>query len=328
MRNYFLIIVISALFVLIGFFANAQNPNEPNNVLDGAYQKEHVLSRKPIPYHYRREADMMWSKKIWRMLDMREKQNFPLYYPKNPVDNRISLIDLILQSAEKGMDLSDESKNSPHLVLYKAPSNVMINEFLTPINPNGISDSAKLKDELKVQFSVKDEKKAVDNVLTGNVDSVVVKGERHTEEVYRYIFKEEWYFDKQRSKMEVKIIGICPIRLYKDKAVSNAIANSGGSATTSDEDEPLTPKKLFWVYFDALRPVLANHEVFNENNDAERRTFDDIFFKRKFSSFIIQETNVYDNRLIGEYTLGLDAQLEAERVKDFIFKLEHDLWEY
>jgi len=226
------------------------------------------------------------------------------------------------------MDLTDESKNSPHLVLYEAPSNVTISEFFTPINPNGIADSAKLRDKLKVQFGIKEGKQAIENVLTGAIDSVPIKGERHTDEVYRYIFKEEWYFDKQRSKMEVRIIGLCPIRLYKDKAVTNAIANSGGSVTTGDEEEPLTPKKLFWVYFPSLRPVLANHEVFNENNDAERRTFDDIFFKRKFSSFIIQETNVYDNRLIGEYALGLDAQLEAERVKDFIFKLEHDLWEY
>ena len=321
MNSTFNKIAIAFILVLTGFLTNAQN------VLDGIYMKEHVPSRKPVPYYYIREADQMWTKKIWRMLDLREKQNFPLYYPKAPVDDRMSLIDLIIKAAEKGMDFSEDSKNTPHLVLYDAPSNVQFSEFYSPINPNGIADSAKLNEKLKVQFGVKDEKKAIENVVTGAIDSVPIKGERHTDEVYRYILKEEWFFDKQRSKMDVRIIGLCPIRLYKDKAVSNAIANSGGGAA-SDEDEPLTPKKLFWVNFPSLRPVLANHEVFNENNDAERRTFDDIFFKRKFSSYIIQETNVFDNRLIGEYAFGLDAQLEAEKVKDFIFKLEHDLWEY
>jgi len=82
------------------------------------------------------------------------------------------------------------------------------------------------------------------------------------------------------------------------------------------------------VYFPSIRPLLANHEVFNATNDAERRTFDDIFFKRMFSSYIFQETNVYDNRLINQYALGLDAILESEKIKEDIFRLEHDLWEY
>jgi gliding motility associated protien GldN len=320
---------ITSVFILVfcSYFANAQNVLGGTNVLDGVYVKEHVPSRKPIPYNYLREADMMWTKKIWRMLDLREKQNFPLYYPKAPVDNRMSLIDLIVNAAEKGMDLDEESKNSPHLVLYNAPLTVVLNEFSDPKNPNGIADSAKLKDFLKVQFGVKDEKRAIENPVTGNIDSVLIKGERKTEDVYRYIIKEEWYFDKQRSKMEVRIIGLCPIRLSKEK-VGITTGTTGGAAGASDEDEPQKAVKLFWVYFPALRPLLANHEVFNPNNDAERRTFDDIFFKRKFSSFIIQETNVYDNRTIAEYAFGLDAQLEAEKVKDYIFKLEHDLWEY
>jgi len=317
------------LFLLITgifFFLLSFNLVKAQNVLDGVYVKEHVDSRKPIAYNYLREADVMWSKKIWRMLDLREKQNFPLYFPTKQVDYRYSLIDLILAAAEKGYDLNEKEADA-HLVLYVAAPNdkVVISEFLNPINPNGLADTAKLKQELYLKFDVKDEKKAIENVVTGVWDTTIIHGEMHTSEVLRYIMKEEWYFDKQRAKMEVRIIGLCPIRVYKDKAVSNATTNTGGN---EEEDEQLGMKLLFWVYFPALRPVLANHEVFNVNNDAERRTFDDIFYKRKFSSFIIQETNVYDNRQIAEYRYGLDAQLEAEKIKDFMFKIEHDLWEF
>lgn len=52
------------------------------------------------------------------------------------------------------------------------------------------------------------------------------------------------------------------------------------------------------------------------------------FFKRRFSSFIYQETNVYNNRFIWSFKKGLDAMLESDRIKEFIFKFEHDLWEY
>ena len=49
--------------------------------------------------------------------------------------------------------------------------------------------------------------------------------------------------------------------------------------------------------------------------------------KRYFSSTVLKEENVYD-RWINEYAVGLDALLEAERVKNDLFKFEHDLWEY
>src|SRR5687768_17827898 len=39
-------------------------------------------------------------------------------------------------------------------------------------------------------------------------------------------------------------------------------------------------KPLFWVYFPEARPVFAVNEVYMRHNDAERRTFDDIFWKR------------------------------------------------
>lgn len=63
------------------------------------------------------------------------------------------------------------------------------------------------------------------------------------------------------------------------------------------------------------------------HNDAERRTFDDIFWKRMFSSYVRKESNVY-NRVILEYKTGLDALLEAERVKQDIFVYEHDLFHF
>ena len=62
-------------------------------------------------------------------------------------------------------------------------------------------------------------------------------------------------------------------------------------------------------------------------NDAERRTYDDIFWKRMFGSTIIKQANVMDWK-VNQYMVGLDALLEAERIKAEIFNIEHDLWEY
>ena len=32
--------------------------------------------------------------------------------------------------------------------------------------------------------------------------------------------------------------------------------------------------------------------------------------------------------MIQQYTLGIETLLESERVEDFIYRYEHDLWEY
>ncbi len=284
------LIILSVIFILIPFIkVNAQS-----DVLDGVYVKEHVPARKPIPYHYLREADVAWSKKIWRILDLREKINFPLYYPTTPLDDRYSLIDLLIYGVE-----------NDGMVVYDTDDD----EFTTPITLKGIDEN----------FGAINDTQFIEDPVTGEMNQKIIPGERTTSEVTRYLMKEVWFFDKQRSKMEVRIVGLCPIRLY---------AKDDVEADNGDVQGILTQKLTFWVYFPAARNLFADHEVFNTKNDAERRTFEDIFFKRRFKSYIYKETNVYDNRRINQYTKGLDSQLEAEKIKMNMFRIEHDLWEF
>jgi gliding motility associated protien GldN len=87
------------------------------------------------------------------------------------------------------------------------------------------------------------------------------------------------------------------------------------------------PSPTFWIYYPEARFWLVNNEAYNPKNDAEWRTYDDIFTKRKFASYIYKEENVYD-RMISDYASGLDALLESERIKSEILQFEQDLWEY
>src|ERR1041385_3876522 len=52
-------------------------------------------ARNPVPYPFVREADVMWSKRIWRTIDMREKLNQVYYYPETPHNGLRSLFDVI-----------------------------------------------------------------------------------------------------------------------------------------------------------------------------------------------------------------------------------------
>jgi gliding motility associated protien GldN len=145
-------------------------------------------------------------------------------------------------------------------------------------------------------------------MLDPSVDTTIIITESFSpNRVKKILLKEEWFFDKQRSILDVRILGICPLYEQEDKEKG---------------DQP-----LFWVYFPEARKELAKYDVFNRQNPQERRSFDDIFWKRQFSSYIIQEENVY-NRAINEYKKGMDALLESNRIKDEIITFEHDLWEF
>jgi gliding motility associated protien GldN len=131
--------------------------------------------------------------------------------------------------------------------------------------------------------------------------------------IKKWRLKEEWFFDKQRSVMDVRIIGLAPLQEDRDEINGQILG---------------TFSPLFWVYFPEAREILINAEVFNlVKNNAERRTYDDVFWKRMFGSTIVKESSVMD-RKVNEYMVGLDALLEAERIKTEIFNMEHDLWEY
>ena len=131
-----------------------------------------------------------------------------------------------------------------------------------------------------------------------------------SQDIIQYKLKEDWFFDKERSVLERRIIGIAPIVYEK---------NSSGAITGTRE--------LFWLYFPECRYVFQNYFVASRQNDAQRMSLDDLFWKRMFHSYIIKESNIA-NRSVEEYAAGVDALLEAEEIKNSIANFEHNLWEY
>jgi gliding motility associated protien GldN len=82
------------------------------------------------------------------------------------------------------------------------------------------------------------------------------------------------------------------------------------------------------LYFPECRYLFANADVFNLHNTSQPITFDDLFQKRMFSSYVVKEENVYDRRIEEYYRDPMKAILESERIKEDLFLFEHDLWHY
>lgn len=258
------------------------------------YVKEHIPSKKPVPYPYIREADVMWSKIIWRIIDLREKQNLSLYYPTKPIDNRWNLITLLLHGIDNE-GLRVFSKDDP------------LNEFKVQLT----------KEEVDFALGANVDSIKVADPTTGEMVDKVVTTERQTADIKQILVKEKWFFDKQHSTLQVRIIGLCPIM------ISNKV-----DETTGLPGDEIKKSFTFWIYYPEARNILANHEIYNRFNDGQYVSFDDFFYQRRFSSYIYRESNVYDNRAVIEYAPGIEQLYESDRIKDAIFTFEHDLWEY
>ncbi|MEI6488845.1 MAG: gliding motility protein GldN [Bacteroidota bacterium] len=283
--------LIVALFVLLSYCVSntvqAQEVLKPSKYPDGIYTKENTRTRRPISYTSLREADVMWSKRIWRQIDLKQKINHPLYYPTEVIGDRKSLFQAIKDAA-----LIDNS-----ITCFNAMDDEFRNDYT--------------KTDVEGLLSRWDSTHQIDDVNNPGAQILApVKVDITSDMITGYQIKEDWFFDKQRSVLDVRIIGLLVMTQRK-----------------SENGDVVGNKGLFWIYFPEARPVFANQEVYMRHNDAERRTIDDIFWKRLFSSFIFKESNVY-NRYIADYTSGLDALLESERIKKEIFTSEHDLWHF
>jgi len=256
---------------------------------DNIYIKHHYNTNRVVPYSYLREADVMWQKRVQRLIPLKEKMNHALYYPVEEIKDRKSLWQIL-----KNVVITEGS-----VTAYRDE------EFNDQITPEEVK--AKITSIDTIDIYVMDD----EGYETGEIIQELVENSIQDYDVVEYMIKEDWFFDKQRSVMEVRILGICPMAYNKD------------------ETGLRTKQQLFWIWFPELRSHLATAEVFNPGNDAERRTFDEIFHLRKFSSVIKEESNVY-SRTIYDYNQmnRMEQLLEAERIKEEIRNFEHDLWEY
>ena len=75
-----------SIFVFLPFLSIAQGPiPELNGIPNGSWMNTHIPTKRLIQYPAVSERDVLWSKRVWRAIDMRERINQPMYYPLDEV---------------------------------------------------------------------------------------------------------------------------------------------------------------------------------------------------------------------------------------------------
>jgi len=252
--------------------------------IDGLFATEEMYEKEPIPNPSIRRADVMWKKRVWREIDFRQKFNQKFYFPIDPQQNWKSFIVTVLDALKEGEFTAYDISNT--------------DELLVPLTYNEIVARETFEDH-RVMRRPYPPYEEYDTIIYTEFDPT---------KVMRLRIKEDWYFDRQRSQMMVRIQALCPVMIKERNG-----------------EEITLP--LFWVSYPEARNVFAHSLVFNDYNSAMRLSYDEIFWKRLFNSYIYKEENVYDRR-ISQYSTGVDALLEAERIKIEMQSFEEDLWEY
>lgn len=359
-------LVVNTVFMLIAgvtLAAGGTNPGEeisggPINVpsdgiIDGVYIQQHIPTKRMIPYEYVREADAMWSRRVWEYIDLREKINHPLYYPHDEWNaagywiknaTRWSLWTVIKTHVMNG----DLTIYSPFLPELSGLGGLDGDQLKYPIEPqpglNFFTDSVfaltlkstylgtvikdpnaqPLVDERPTLPDGSDNPAFGEPLIKVNPDGsqeyVYPPDEEvpfMSQDIIQYKLKEDWFFDKERSVLDVRIIAIAPV-VYNKQITAGPSGNTEQINGTRD---------LFWLYFPHCRFVFNNYFVYNDKNDSQWMSFDDLFWKRKFNGVIYKATNTFD-RQIESYRNGIDALYESEKIKDEIRLIEHDVWSF
>ena len=283
MKKYFsLLIFVSACAVTLtaqrpeNILTEASEPGDSSIFMDDIVQRSTIKDQRVLPYEVLREADIPWQKRIWQVIDVREKINLQFVYPKNP------LFKILNDAATQG--------------LIAAFADEDFKKILPPIDV----------ESMMVSFDTG----AVVDPETYETTYKPVRNEISAESIKFFRIKEIWYFDRETSRMRVRILGIAPVR-------ERIIAGKA-------EEQP-----MYWLYYPQIREILAKEQAYNDFNDAAPLSWDDVFEMRRFSSYIFKETNVQDLRLKDFFPADGIARLrESDKIKNKLFNFEHDLWEY
>lgn len=255
---------------------------------DNAVDRQLVRDRVPLAYENIREDDAVYRQRVWREIDTREKMNLPFRYAANEDNGNQRFISILYNAIQSG-----------DITVFSGEDD----RFTTPLTKDQVAKT-----------------------ITGGLDTVPVvdlNGETtgyqarqrmiEPDSIYRFRLKEEWIFDKESSRMFVRILGIAPVmRKYTSTGIDV------GDIT------------LFWAYYPDLRPTLSKYEVYNGNNFAGRMSWEELFESRFFSSYVTKSTvdNAFDRSLKEYIKDPLFRLLEGENIKEKIFNYEQDLWSY
>jgi gliding motility associated protien GldN len=266
---------------------------------ESSIDRNPLRERTPLAYEHIREDDAVFRQFVWREIDVREKMNQSFRYKADEDNGNQRFINILLTAIKKG-----------DITAFSAGIGGEDDRLTTPMTLKEIGE--KLVGKCKTD-QIPDWTKDPDG-SKGIMKDTFMCPEFNPDDIVKYMVKEEWIFDKESSRMYVRILGLAPVKATVDANTNVVLGES----------------PVFWVYYPDLRPTLSSHEVYNGKNFGARMSWEELFESRFFASSIIKSTieNPYDQYIRQYINDPILRLLEGEAMKEKIFNYEQNLWSY
>jgi hypothetical protein len=172
------------------------------------------------------------------------------------------------------------------------------------------------KDDFKTRLSAKQGKtRFADSVLVptfdndGNqISSKMVQNEFNPDKITKFRIEEDVFFDKQRGRVDTRIVGLAPLMNIN---------------TSADLPADIASTPAFWLYFPQLRYALVQQDVSDPGRGIFDVTMDDVFVQHKFAAYLIKEYSPG-----GAQTGQLEpGSAEAKMLEQKIAELKKSIWQ-
>lgn len=266
---------------------------------------------------FHRTDDVVWSRVVYRIIDLRIKQNYQLYTPVSSDDPvYASLFRTMLRGIEDGMPIYRKSSVMGDIKPYFNVEKVKNTEIPPLLKTKGY-DEAIVMDSTEADI-------AKSSYMLLNYDSVADKWsfksyayDDFARNTIKYMIQEVIFFDKHYSRMYSKILAIAPMnpdnfQITEETTVMDALYG----------------QILFWVPFDAFSKYMAQQYVMPRGSDSKRVTFYDFFIQKRYSSYLVGVNNIYSRMIPEVATTYEEIQKEQQRIERELLNVEQDLWEY
>jgi gliding motility associated protien GldN len=289
---------------------------------DGIQANQETKNRSFEPYASVRPQDVLYSKRLWRNVDFREKLNQPFSAKES---NFVTLISDLIKSG-KVIAFADD----------KFTTVLSIKDALSRFDAQQIDYNDTTNWEPDPQTGKREEPPADYKLPNGKWKIISDPIEK---KIQGFQIKEDWIFDKIRQELEPRIVGIALQKTVKiDQGATNnanlaqvgaaTSPSTGGSTNATKTANKSSVEEIFWINFEQVRPFLHEAIVINNYNDAYPLSFDDLLVKRTFASYIVKESNIKNIPISINFKDDQDRLRESERIKKALLDWEHDLWSY
>lgn len=248
-----------------------------------------VTGRQQAFYEQREpsEADLQWTKVVYRILDLTKGKNAALYYPEEPNEDGQSLFFIIMRLLANNQITAYEYLGDREMFTddYKIKVAETFDRF------HVLYSEAKGSTEKNPKYAVEDAD------IPGN-------------EILSYYIIEKWEFDTRTNVMRSRVDALCPVLHRED--------GYGG--------EPV-PYPMFWVKLNDIRPYIAQQYIFtDDDNNLTRYNLDDFFKLNMYQGDIYKVKNLQNKSLMQLYTDSVALNHARDSIEDRLHRFDKNLW--